>query len=185
MRWGLDEYAAHLDNLNRITPAVAKALEAANTVRSNYSTCFYIAGALTGVQEEVKERYVALSELAAASQDRSIFGYAPHLHGTDPVKHPRVTPAEVRDIDFLWAGVMPQFHFNLMDPVAHGNAIEAAWAEMYDIPSYYLAPVGLRLSRLILGLRNLVEVIRYEKFSDDGLVQAQQIVNRIAATHQG
>ena len=174
----IDEYEQTLVGMGRVTPAVQESLDKARRIRESHKLLFYIAGGLTGMSEEVKQRYADLSELInkTSTPEVSMFGYAPHLHGTDPVKHPDVTPDEVRDIDYLWAAITPDAHFNFMDPMAHGNAIEAGWAEMHNIPSVQIAADGVVLSRLVRGLHNTIAVIRYEDFAVDGLAQAQQFL---------
>jgi hypothetical protein len=157
------EYVAWLEAARRKTPAVQEALERARQVIAQHSFVAYIAGPLTGVDEEYKERYVRAAEICEA---HNIFGYAPHIHGTDPVQHPDVSPEEVRDIDFLWAVVMPHFHLNFLYPMGHGNAIEAGWAETYQIPAIFCVPDIQKLSRLVRGLLNIQLWVRYKDHAD-------------------
>ena len=100
-----------------------------------------------------------------------MFGYAPHLHGTDPVNHPNVTAAEVHDIDKLWAGIIADAHVNMLDPIAHGNAAEEAWADDRDIPTIYVRPETMVPSRLMRGVWNLAGTIAYADFRADALPQ--------------
>jgi hypothetical protein len=181
----IDQYEQELQERGRITPAVQESFDKARRVRAAHKVVFYIAGGLTGMSEEVKQRYADTSELidTISTPEVPMFGYAPHLHGTDPVKHPDVSPEEVRDIDYLWAAIIPDAHLNFMDPLAHGNAIEAGWAEMHNIPSVQIASEGLVLSRLVRGLHNTVAVIRYEDFAADGLVHAQQFLQEVHDKH--
>ncbi len=169
----LDQYTDNLTRDGRLTPAVAEALAKARQLRATNRHLFYIAGALTGVAESVKARYGLASDLLErmSQPSKRMFGYVPHLHGTDPVAHPDVTPAEVRDIDHLFAVITPDCHLNFTDPVAHGNGIEEGWAEMAGIPAVYLAPTSQRLSRIVLGMHNIAHIIRYEDFAIDGLAQ--------------
>lgn len=96
------------------------------------------------------------------------------MHGTDPVAHPHVTPEEVRDIDYLFSALVPDYHINWWHPVAHGNAVEAGWAELMDIPSIYLIPEDVIPSRLIRGMHNIATTITYTDFND-GLSQLQDL----------
>lgn len=165
-------YSHELQKNGRLTPVVQEALEKAKGIRSNYHTVFYIAGGLTGVSDEIKERYAQLSTFVAGYD--GVFGYAPHLHGTDPVVHPDVTPEEVRDIDYLFSAIVPDYHINCLYPLAHGNAIETAWAEMKGIPTIYLVPKGVTLSRLVRGMHNIEHTIIYSDF-EESLRQLQRL----------
>jgi len=127
------------------------------------------------MSEEVKSRYGLLSDLVAAN--KGMFGYAPHLHGTDPVAHPHVTPEEVRDIDFLFAAIVPDYHLNCWSPLAHGNAVEAGWAEINGVPSIYLVPRNIVLSRLVRGMHNIAGIITYDVFEEDGLKKVQTFID--------
>lgn len=97
-RTNFDDYRRWLARQRRITPAVIEAILRAEGARKDFPMVCYIAGALTEATEENKLRYSKVSEIAFS---RRILGYAPHLYGTDPRKHPNVTPDEVRDIDYL------------------------------------------------------------------------------------
>ncbi len=145
----LRQYEQWLKRNRRLTPAVAEALAKAKKIKKLKVAVVYIAGKLTDVTSEEKARYTRASTIIEAF---GMFGYAPHLHGTDPKTHSHVTPAEVRDIDYLWAVVMADFHINFLFPIAHGNAIEAGWAEAFGIPMIYCAVVDISLSRLTKGL---------------------------------
>jgi|GEM_PF-680283 len=182
-RPSITKYAAHLTQHGRITPAVQEALDKAVAVRRDYKVVFYIAGGLTGVDEATKQRYVATSELITtlSTPEQTLFGYAPHVHGTDPVQHPHVTPEEVRDIDYLWAVVVPDAHINFWTPAAHGNAVEAGWAELHAIPSVYLVPKGVVLSRLVRGMHNIAHTITYTNFAQDGHEQLRSYLHKTHA----
>ena len=115
---GLVSYISELIEGCRMTGAVESSAKAATKIRSSHETVFYLAGALTGMTEETKQRYADVSGLIATyvRPGARMFGYAPHLHGTDPVKHPNVTPAEVRDIDYMYAVKVPDYHLNFLHP---------------------------------------------------------------------
>ena len=155
----LSEYESYLRAMQELTPAVQESIAFAKKIKEKYPTVFYVAGPLTGVGENEKNRYSLVSTLG--KQCNGFFGYAPHLYGTDPVKHPRVTPSEVHNIDFLWSVVMADFHINFGAPIAHGNAIELAWGEMYGIPTALCLPEDMLASRLLLGMRNIAILICY------------------------
>lgn len=173
----MDAYEEELKRRNRLTPIVKEALVKAARLRSTYTHIFYVAGGLTGVSNEVKKRYERLSQVVM--EDERCFGYAPHLHGTDPIAHPDVTPNEVRDVDFLFSVIVPHYHINCLHPVAHGNAVEAGWAETANIPTIHLVPVGFIASRLIRGMWNIAKVIEYQNFEDDALPAVQNYISEI------
>ncbi len=174
-------YATQLGQAGRLTPTVQDMVAKAIEAQQNHEFIFYIAGPLTGMSEATKDRYVKTSELVASyiKPDARMFGYAPHLHGTDPVKHPDVSPQEVRDIDYLFARVIADAHINFLDPVAHGNAIEEAWAEEAGIPAFYVALRSTTLSRLVRGMNNMVDTFLYDSFETDGLPQIQAFLNEL------
>ena len=177
----LNDYITGLSEEGRLTPAVQASAEKAVAVRADHDKVFYLAGPLTGMTEETKLRYNHVSELIATyvRPGAKMFGYAPHLHGTDPVKHPDVTPAEVRDIDYMYAVKVPDYHLNFLHPMSHGNAIEEGWAEEAGIPAVYIVPRGLKLSRLVLGMKNVIETVVYDDFQDDGLTGIRNFLDGV------
>lgn len=170
-------YTQELRRLGRLTLIVQEAIDKAARLRSAHHTLIYLAGALTGVDETTKERYAQTSTMIATLP--GMFGYAPHLHGTDPIKHPNVTPQEVRDVDFLYAAVVPDLQVSFTNPIAHGSAIEAAWGEVYGVPLVNMVPQGVTLSRLTRGLDNIVHTIMYTDFPQDGLGQLREYLEHI------
>lgn len=182
-RLTVDEYQSQIEARSELTPAVREALDKARSIRLGHTVLFYIAGGLTGIPESTKQRYSQLSDFIAehSSPEVAMFGYAPHLHGTDPVKHPDVSPREVRVIDYLWSSVVADGHFNFWDPIAHGNAIEAGWAEERGIPSVHLVPDGMTTSRLVRGLNNTVDTITYKDFETDGIAQVGEFLDELTA----
>lgn len=162
-RVSIEQYVESLRLRNLLTPPIVESLEKAQKIRKSTKAIVYIAGALTGVDEETKKRYGLVSEYLQNWGEGKFFGYVPHLHGTDPVKHPQVTPEEVRIIDHLWAVVAADLHINFLYPTAHGNAIEEGWSESGLIPAIYLNPKGNKLSRLTLGMDNRLATVEYSQ----------------------
>lgn len=181
-RWArVLKYGEDLEEDDRLTPAVTASLDKAADIATDKDIVVYIAGALTGVSEETKIRYERTSELIGSYllPPAEMFGYAPHLHGTDPVQHPDVTPDEVRDIDYLWAVKMADYHINFRHPQADGNAVEQGWAEAHRIPSLYVSPREHRQSRLLLGMRNIAGTVLYDSFEEEGLPQIAQFFDKV------
>lgn len=156
----LNQYKEWLVRQMRDSPAVLASLEFAQSIRQQGLFVCYIGGALTNASDSDKERYECVAQIVSQECPK-LFGYAPHINGTDPKAHPRVSTTEVRDIDYLWAVVMADFHIHFLDPVAHGNGIEMAWAESAHIPIILCAPHNLHVSRLPRGLSNVVCQIQY------------------------
>ncbi len=184
-RPSVSRYAASLEVRGHLTPAVRESVLKAQTIRENTRVLVYIAGPLTGMDEKTKARYGLVSELLdsytdSSSEKKLFFGYVPHLHGTDPVKHPNVTPEEVRDIDNLWASVVADFHVNFLYPTAHGNAIEEGWAEKSMIPTVYLNPKGNKLSRLTIGMNNVAELLEYDEFEKGGIEKVKTFFDELS-----
>jgi hypothetical protein len=180
-RYLLQDYANELRRKNRLTANVRKAIEKAGRLRVEYTYIFYIAGTLSRADDTLKSRYETLHQVIShhSGPNPSMYGYAPHLHGTDPVKDADVTPNEVRDIDFIFSSLIADGHFNFLDPRGHGNAIEAAWAENCDVPSIYLVPNGCNLGRLVKGMWNIAGTIEYDDFYIDGLSQVKDFLSGI------
>lgn len=181
------EYHESLRLKGELTPAVEEAICKAAKIRRATRAVGYIAGGLTGVDEQTKKRYgmisVFIGDCGKVDGQRNLFfGYVPHLHGTDPVKHPNISPVEVRNIDHLWAVVIADFHINFLHPLAHGNAIELGWAEAHMIPTASQNLVGNKLSRLTLGMDNIAYRGEYEKnFNFDGLKQFKLFTDEYSA----
>lgn len=189
-RVNLSTYSRALELQGRLTSAVSDSIEKARRVRTETAAIVYIAGGLTGVDEVTKERYGQVSNFLVSygmlsdlqGQDRKVyFGYVPHLHGTDPIKHPNVTANEVRDIDHLWAVVVADAHINFKHPMAHGNAIEFGWAEDHLLATSYQNPEGNKLSRLVVGMNNIGQRNEYEVFQADGMEGLKIYTDEFAA----
>jgi hypothetical protein len=177
----LEGYKTMLERRGELTLAVAEAVERAERITQECASVVYVSGSLTGADEATKARYGKVSSLVAEYKSpegkQTFFGYVPHLHGTDPVKHPGVTGREVRNIDFLWAAVVGEAHTTFLDPVCHGSGIELAWAEDRCIPAIGLYPENGKVSRLVLGLDNM-NMLPYEEFETDGLENLRGVFDR-------
>ncbi len=189
-RTSISEYERALELRGELTDAVKDSIAKARGIREQTRAVIYVAGPLTGVDEKTKMRYKEISDLLdnygyieapGDEKTKLFFGYVPHLHGTDPVKHPNVSPNEVRAIDHLWAVVVADFHVNFLHPVAHGNAIEEGWAEDHMIPTAYQNQKGNKLSRLVLGMDNIASRNEYDEFNIDGLGQLRILLDEYAA----
>ena len=172
---------SQLHDSGNLSPVVSDALAAAHVLADQYEIILYVAGALTGVALADKQRYELVARTATAIRgERSLFAYVPHMHGTDPVVHPDITPAEVRTIDFLASAVIADAQLNFTYPLAHGNAIELAWAEAAGIPTWLIVPDTQHTSRLTRGMQNIAGTITYHDFAVDGIIQVTSLLRSLA-----
>lgn len=178
-RPSIDEFALWLRENKRLTPFVADKIELARAVRATCSLVVYTAGALTGASESDKERYVTLGEVVDGYQRRGarMFGYVPHVHGTDPKNHPDVTAQEVHDVDLLWSTFAAHLQLHCMWPVAHGNGAEAGWASIFGVPAVYFTPTNQKVSRLMLGTHNAPVAFFYRDFAEDCVPAVRQLLD--------
>jgi len=154
------EYKTWLLESGRLTPAVEKAFSFGRALEGQ--TIIYIAGGVTRASNEEKERYEKTAEIAG---HHKLFGYVPHLYGTDPIKNPEVTPDEVHDIDYFWAVLKANLHVNFLHPVS-ASYHEEGWADILQIPTVYAIPEDIKISRLPRGAWNTFFTIPYGPLDD-------------------
>lgn len=184
----INEYVNSREEKGRRTAIFDESVEKARSVVAANQLIFYIAGGLTGMSEEVKARYGMVSDAFANYRHDELrtFAYAPHLHGTDPVVHPNVSPKEVRDIDQLWSTIVPHAQINFLKPAALGNGVEAGWAEIYGVPTLHLVDKEhdkdfdeRRVSRLLRGMEGILGHIIYDDFAAEAIPQLQQFKDQL------
>lgn len=145
------------------TSAIRKPIKLAEKILAKKQTIVYISGSLTHVPEPEKMRYERAVKLV---NSLGAFAYAPHLYGTDPIKHPNVSSEEVRNLDFLWSVALPKFSIIFCDYLAFGVGIEMGWEEIFGIPSIKVIKFGRRLTRLAKGLYDNSKIIEYKNNKD-------------------
>lgn len=183
----LSAYELWLQVNERLTPFVQDKIEEARAVRAACNLVVYMAGALTEASPADKYRYEVLSELVNSYEKPGarMFGYAPHMQGTDPAQHKdrldlkHVTAKEVHDVDLLWSTFAAHLQLHCMWPVAHGNGAEAGWASVFGIPAVYFAPVGQRISRLMLGTHNQPVAFSYRDFDQDCVPAVRSLLDAV------
>ncbi|OGD66444.1 hypothetical protein A3F08_01200 [Candidatus Berkelbacteria bacterium RIFCSPHIGHO2_12_FULL_36_9] len=152
-----------IEFLEKPSSIIKDHLRLAESKLSQSKKIVYIGGSLTHVPPDEKIRY----EKSAKLVDKlGGFGYAPHIYGTDPIKHLNVSPQDVRDIDFFWSVLMSDLSIFWCDYPAFGPGIEMAWAEVYNIPSIKIINNKIKLSRLAKGLRDKSKIIEYDSDKD-------------------
>lgn len=136
----------------------------------------YVSGALTGIPnpEEIKAFYEAIGDLC---RQQGLEAYIPHQAGTDPIKNPAVTPSQVYKVD--------KAHVTESDLVVAyvglpslGVGAELGWAEAYNIPVILLAERGKKISRMILGMPNIVARVEFNDYND-GLDQLGRVLRTL------
>jgi hypothetical protein len=120
----------------------------------------YVAGALTGLDEEtakaLKGRYEAVAGLC---ESLGLQAYVPHLRA-DPIMHPKLTPREVYLLDtenLMSAELVIVF----ADVPSHGVGIEVEYAAREGSEIILLYPRGVPVSRMLLGHPSVVAQITY------------------------
>lgn len=133
----------------------------------------YIGGSLTHTAETQKEIYVKIAELCKTFCDIT---YVPHLSGTDPVKNPEVTPAEVWQKDYAEVSSSDLNIAFVGEPsLGTGGELEIAREAKRDIILWWFA--GQKVSRLPLGNPAVVEKIE-AKDEDDLLEKLRNILEQ-------
>jgi hypothetical protein len=121
----------------------------------------YIATALTGLEEDVRDLLRDLCEdVARELADNGIAVHQPILH-TDPVDHPHYSPRQIHEID-----VAKTMEADLIVAICLGASTgvgkELAYAERYRTPTLVLIPSTSPASRLVLGATTDVEVQTFD-----------------------
>ena len=115
----------------------------------------YISGTLTYAAEKQKKIYLKISELCKPFCETV---YVPHLNGTDPVKNPDVTPAEVWQKDYQEVISSDLVIAFVGEPsLGTGGELEIARMAGRDIILWRFK--GQKVSRLPLGNPAVVEKI--------------------------
>ncbi|HEV2439069.1 MAG TPA: hypothetical protein VGX97_03320 [bacterium] len=116
----------------------------------------YMSGALTGLNDEARQRQLERYELiqrtcAAEGYDC----YCPHQH-SDPVRDQHMTPAEVHQLDSTNVRNSDLIIADCTEP-SFGVGIEAQMADEDETPILLIAQQGKKVSRLIRGIPNVVK----------------------------
>lgn len=141
---------------------VKETLFLAQKIMASRKPIVYIGGGLTGQDDDIKIKYEKTGKMI---DQMGGFGYVPHVYGTDPVKHPDVSPEDVRNIDFLWSVLLPSADIFWCDNPSFGVGIEMAWAEIYDIPSIKIHNKNITVSRMPRGLYHS-QILAYNDIDD-------------------
>ncbi len=146
------------------TPIVASSLAMADEYLETGKPIFYVAGALTNVTNpKITERYDATD---AIIRELGALSYLPHEHGSDPKRHPQLTPDDIYTIDFLWGSVLSHAVVLWGNPPSLGVGVQLGWCDTYQIPTALIQPATVKLSRLAEAIAQRVTVIRHKTDND-------------------
>lgn len=163
------------------TPIVASSLAMADEYLETGKPIFYVAGALTNVSDPtITARYDATD---AIIREAGALTYLPHEHGSDPKRHPQLTPDDIYVIDFLWGTVLSNAVVLWGAPPSLGVGVQLGWCDTYQIPTALLQPTSVKLSRLAEAIAQRVTVIRYT--TDDWQEPLRQFVVDHSAVSNG
>lgn len=109
----------------------------------------FFAGPLTDLKNPVKTKafYRKLADIAKVN---GFDYYWAFLKGTDPIKNPDVSPAEVYKIDTYHLKHSDLMVAYMGEP-STGTGIEIEFANAHHIPVYILYEKGKRVSRMLRG----------------------------------
>ena len=146
------------------SPVVKQSLELADEYLQSGKPIFYVAGALTNVDNpKITERYEATANLI---HELGGLSYLPHEHGSDPRLHPSFSPDDIYMIDFLWGVVLATAVIVWASPPSLGVGVQLGWCDTYQIPTLLFQPAEEKLSRLAEAIAQRVTVVRYEQEKD-------------------
>ncbi len=122
----------------------------------------YIGGALTHADEKQKILYKKISKLC---ENMGIEAYVPHVWGTDPVKHPDVSPEDVWHINkrqVSSANIMIAF----VGKPSLGVGAELEIARINNVKIIIWWFEGEKVSRMTLGNPGVIKKIEAEDEKD-------------------
>jgi len=128
----------------------------------------YVAGALTHVNNGIKDTYLKIAEICKITCDNI---YVPHAQGTDPINHPDIIPEEVWRLDERAVATSDLIIAYVGEPsLGTGGELEIARFNNIDIILWWFK--GQKVSRLPRGNPAIIEQIEadneknlYEKLS--------------------
>lgn len=109
----------------------------------------FFAGPLTDLKNPTKTKafYHRLADVAKANGYHYYWAF---LKGTDPIKNPEVSPAEVYKVD-TYQLRHSDFMIAYMGEPSIGTGIEIEFANTHHIPVYIMYEKGKRISRMLRG----------------------------------
>lgn len=135
----------------------------------------FFAGPLTDLKHpiETKAFYRRLARVARAN---GFHYYWAFLKGTDPIKNPEVSPAEVYKVDTYQLN-HSDFMVAYMGEPSIGTGIEIEFANSHHIPVYIMYEKGKRISRMLRGCPAVKKELVFTTEKDaltqlDGLLKA-------------
>lgn len=152
-RWGVSDYA--LTNAD-ISESYTHVHQLSHVIKENLVSApkpltqkkVYISGALTGVEDQSLKTFY--EHLAKVAEDLGMKSYVAHIHGTDPIKNPDVSPEDVyqKDIDaVLEADIFVAY----VGAKSIGTGMEVMLAKLHQRLMILLYEKGAIVTRLVRG----------------------------------
>lgn len=136
----------------------------------------FFAGPLTDLKNptETKAFYRKLADVAIQN---GFHYYWAFLKGTDPIKNPDVSPAEVYKVD-TYQLQQSDFMVAYMGEPSIGTGIEIEFANTHHIPVYIMYEKGKRVSRMLRGCPAVKKELVFTS-EEDGLRQLDTFLKTI------
>jgi transcriptional regulator with XRE-family HTH domain len=125
----------------------------------------YLASALTGLSEDQRKMVFAIQDLVhEVCKEHNVELYQPRL-ASDPLKHTTLSAPDVFNLD-----KQQVLRSDLLICMTHepsfGAGIELEFARNALLPTILLHPAGQTVSRMVLGIPNLLVKVGYQDLND-------------------
>jgi len=117
--------------------------------------------------------------MAQVAQTNGFTHYWAFLHGTDPIKNPRVSPSAVYQTDLNELGKSDLMIAYIGTP-STGTGQEIEYAREHNIPVYLLFEKGKQISRMVMGSPNVKGTIEFTS-QEDALTKLDALLKMLCA----
>jgi nucleoside 2-deoxyribosyltransferase len=118
-------------------------------------------------------------QMAQVAQTNGFTHYWAFLHGTDPIKNPRVSPSAVYQTDLNELGKSDLMIAYIGTP-STGTGQEIEYAREHNIPVYLLFEKGKQISRMVMGSPNVKGTIEFTS-QEDALTKLDALLKMLCA----
>lgn len=136
----------------------------------------FFAGPLTDLKNPPKTK-AFYRQLADVARKNGFHYYWAFLKGTDPIKNPTVSPAEVYKVD-TYQLHHSDFMIAYMGEPSIGTGIEIEFANTHDIPVYIMYEKGKHVSRMLRGCPAVKKELVFTSVSD-ALIQLDTLLKTL------